>query len=79
MKEEYQTYVKSSTDTHSKLNMRLQHCYGKMNIINKEKNSELKANKISQKRNNNLVLGADSVIDLNGKIISKTGSVMLLR
>ena len=33
--------------------------------------AELKANKISQKRNNNLVLGADSVIDLNGKIISK--------
>ena len=32
--------------------------------------AELKANKISQKRNNNLVLGADSVIDLNGKIIS---------
>ena len=33
--------------------------------------AELKANKISQKRNNNLVLGADSVIDLKGKIISK--------
>jgi septum formation protein len=33
--------------------------------------AELKANKISQKRHNNLVLGADSVIDLNGKIISK--------
>jgi len=33
--------------------------------------AELKANKISQKRNDNLVLGADSVIDLNGKIISK--------
>ncbi len=33
--------------------------------------AELKANKISQKRNNDLVLGADSVIDLNGKIISK--------
>jgi len=33
--------------------------------------AELKANKISQKNNDNLVLGADSVIDLNGKIISK--------
>ena len=33
--------------------------------------AELKANKISQKRAEDLVLGADSVIDLNGKIISK--------
>ena len=33
--------------------------------------AELKANKISQKRNGELVLGADSVIDLGGKIISK--------
>ncbi len=33
--------------------------------------AELKANKISQKRNDVLVLGADSVIDLKGKIISK--------
>ena len=33
--------------------------------------AELKANKISQKRNGDLVLGADSVIDLRGKIISK--------
>ena len=33
--------------------------------------AELKANKISQKRNGDLVLGADSVIDLEGKIISK--------
>ena len=33
--------------------------------------AELKANKISQKRNNDLVLGADSVIDFKGKIISK--------
>ena len=33
--------------------------------------AELKANKVSQKRTENLVLGADSVIDLNGKIISK--------
>jgi septum formation protein len=36
--------------------------------------AELKANKISQKNNTNLVLGADSVIDLNGKIISKPNS-----
>ena len=33
--------------------------------------AELKANKISQKKNGELVLGADSVIDLNGEIISK--------
>ena len=33
--------------------------------------AELKANKVSQKRNGELVLGADSVIDLGGKIISK--------
>ena len=33
--------------------------------------AELKANKISQKRKGEIVLGADSVIDLNGKIISK--------
>ena len=46
----------------------------------KEKNSpenisktlaELKANKVSQKNFNKLVLGADSVIDLSGEIISK--------
>ena len=39
-------------------------------IISKEL-AELKANKISQKIPGKLVLGADSVIDLNGKIISK--------
>jgi len=33
--------------------------------------AELKANKISQNRGEELVLGADSVIDLKGKIISK--------
>ena len=33
--------------------------------------AELKANKISEKKANQLVLGADSVIDLNGEIISK--------
>ena len=33
--------------------------------------SELKANKISNKNPDELVLGADSVIDLNGKLISK--------
>ena len=33
--------------------------------------AELKANKISTKFTNKLVIGADSVIDLNGKIISK--------
>ena len=33
--------------------------------------AELKANKVSQKFENKLVLGADSIIDLNGEIISK--------
>ena len=33
--------------------------------------AELKANKISQKKNGEIVLGADSVIDLKGVIISK--------
>jgi len=33
--------------------------------------AELKANKVSQKIAEKLVLGADSVIDLNGKIVSK--------
>ena len=33
--------------------------------------AELKANKVSQKVNNMLVLGADSVIDLAGELISK--------
>ena len=36
--------------------------------------AELKANSISQRKNEELVLGADSVIDLNGKIISKPSS-----
>ena len=33
--------------------------------------AELKANKVSQKKSEKLVLGADSIIDLDGKIISK--------
>ena len=33
--------------------------------------AELKANKVSQKKNENIVIGADSVIDLEGEIISK--------
>jgi septum formation protein len=36
--------------------------------------AELKANKISQKSDGSLVLGADSVIDFKGKIISKPTS-----
>ena len=36
--------------------------------------AELKANKVSKKKNNKLVLGADSVIDLNGELISKPTS-----
>ena len=33
--------------------------------------AELKANKISEKKTNQIVLGADSVIDLDGELISK--------
>ena len=33
--------------------------------------AELKANKVSEKKYNKIVLGADSVIDLNGELISK--------
>ena len=33
--------------------------------------AELKANKVSAKKQNKIVLGADSVIDLNGELISK--------
>ena len=33
--------------------------------------AELKANKVSQKKNGNLVLGADSIINLNEEIVSK--------
>jgi septum formation protein len=36
--------------------------------------AELKANKISLKKTNKIVLGADSVIDLNGELISKPES-----
>ena len=33
--------------------------------------AELKANKVSMKKNDEIVLGADSVIDLDGELISK--------
>ena len=33
--------------------------------------AELKANKVSQKKNEAIVIGADSVIDLEGEIVSK--------
>ena len=33
--------------------------------------AELKANKVSKRKNEEIVLGADSVIDLDGEIISK--------
>ncbi len=36
--------------------------------------AELKANKVSSKKADHLVLGADSVIDLNGELISKPRS-----
>ena len=36
--------------------------------------AELKANKISNKKHEEIVLGADSIIDLNGEIISKPSS-----
>ena len=36
--------------------------------------AELKANKVSMKKTNEMVLGADSVIDLDGELISKPGN-----
>ena len=36
--------------------------------------AELKANKVSMKKTDEIVLGADSVIDLEGELISKPGS-----
>ena len=36
--------------------------------------AELKANKVSEKNPNRIVLGADSVVNLNGKLISKPTS-----
>ena len=36
--------------------------------------AELKANKVSMKKNDEIVLGSDSVIDLNGELISKPGN-----
>ena len=33
--------------------------------------AELKANKVSEKKPNEIILGADSVIDLNGELVSK--------
>jgi len=36
--------------------------------------AELKANKISNKKTDSIVIGADSVIDLNGELISKPSS-----
>ena len=44
---------------------------GALPVIVSKNLAELKANKISQKKNGELVLGADSIIDLSGKIISK--------
>ena len=45
----------------------------KSEIISKNL-AELKANKVSKKKNEELVLGADSVIDLEGELISKPKS-----
>ena len=36
--------------------------------------AELKANKVSEKKPNEIILGADSVLDLNGELISKPTS-----
>ena len=44
---------------------------GALPVIVSKNLAELKANKVSQKKNGELVLGADSIIDLNGEIISK--------
>ena len=45
----------------------------KSEIISKNL-AELKANKVSQKKNGKLVIGVDSVIDLEGELISKPKS-----
>jgi len=42
--------------------------------INSKNLAELKANKVSMKKNDEIVLGADSVIDLEGELISKPES-----
>ena len=47
-------------------------------IIISKNLAELKANKISQKFINKIVLGADSVIDLGGEIISKPNDKLCL-
>ena len=51
--------------------------------INSKNLAELKANKVSEKKPNELVLGADSVIDLNGQLISKPknreGAIKILK
>jgi len=44
---------------------------GSSSLIISKNLAELKANKISKKKNEALVIGADSIIDLNGEIISK--------
>ena len=44
---------------------------GVTSVVISKNLAELKANKISQKKNGEIVLGADSVIDLKGVIISK--------
>ena len=54
----------------------------KLSLLNENANpetisknlAELKANKVSMKKPNKLVLGADSVIDLEGELISKPAS-----
>ena len=50
-----------------------QRMLGRTNNTKRNKN-RIKQNKISQKNPNTLVLGADSVIDLNGQLISKPTS-----
>ena len=40
-------------------------------MIYRKNLAELKANKVSLKFNNEIVIGADSVIDVNGELISK--------
>lgn len=79
MKEEYQSFVKSSSDTHSRLNMRLQHCYGKMNIISKEKNLELTANKSEYENLDSKVKNYEDVIEKNKIELKKSRESNLVK
>ena len=69
-KNNIQTIVKPSNIDENVIKLSLIKEQATPEIISKNL-AELKANKISAKRNDQIVLGADSVIDLKGELISK--------